>query len=227
MNRRSFFAFSGASISIAALAGLATREFATPRLYLRPPGSVDRFDSLCIKCGQCVQVCPYHSINLLGIDDGMNLGTAFIDPNSRGCYLCDLFPCVLACPSGALNHDTTEIKDVHMGIAVVSTPQNCYAASARSVANSDIASLSARKTYNEREDIAKEKILNSLGKTCNLCEISCPVSGALRIENVNGKNLPVIYPNCVGCGVCDEVCFANVIEIIPNSNYDEVYKENR
>ena len=32
---------------------------------LRPPGAVAEKDflALCIKCGQCLQVCPYHSIN--------------------------------------------------------------------------------------------------------------------------------------------------------------------
>ena len=95
------------------------------KLYLRPPGAVDDFDDLCVKCGQCVQVCPYHSINLLDIEDGYSSGSAHIDAKERGCYLCDLFPCVLACPSGALDHATKVVGDVKMGVAVLSDTAAC------------------------------------------------------------------------------------------------------
>ena len=124
MNRREFSIFTLATLGVAAGGGYALRAY-EPRSHLRPPGGVERFESLCIKCGQCVQVCPYHSIKLLGADDGVNIATAYIDPYERGCYLCDLFPCVLACPSGALAHETTTIEDVKMGVAVVSNLNAC------------------------------------------------------------------------------------------------------
>ena len=50
-------------------------------LYLRPPGALAErgFRSSCIKCGQCVQVCPYHSIYLLDITHLFDIGTPVID----------------------------------------------------------------------------------------------------------------------------------------------------
>ena len=269
MTRRNFTIFSLASLAIAGGAGVWLRQ-KTPRVHLRPPGAAPRFESLCVKCGQCVQVCPYHSIELLGIDDGLNLGTAFIDASKRGCYLCDLFPCVLACPSGALQHSTTEISDVKMGVAVVKNLQNCLAHKAQSVENSHIEHLLARKTYNEREEKAKQILSENVGAECALCVNSCPVEGALVFENLNenlGENsqnssenslnsnlnlgansvenlqnlsensvqnsnlnsrkIVVVKESCVGCGVCEEVCFVGVIEILPQVSYKEFYENSQ
>ena len=253
MTRRNFTLFSLASLAVAGGAGFLISKIKA-KTHLRPLGAVKNFESLCVKCGQCVQVCPYHSIGLLGLDDGL-----------RGCYLCDLFPCVLACPSGALSHDTNTINDVKMGVAVVKSLDKCFAYNAKSVENSHIEHLLARKTYNEREVRAKEILSENLGKNCELCVNSCPVNGALVFENLNenlgenfanssvnlnensrfkGKNsvnfnensanlsqnsqknsrkIVVVKESCVGCGVCQEVCFAGVIEILPQVNYDEFY----
>ena len=54
-------------------------------LYLRPPGALAErgFRSSCIKCGQCVQVCPYHSIYLLDITHLFDIGTPVIDAKVR------------------------------------------------------------------------------------------------------------------------------------------------
>lgn len=256
MTRRNFTLFSLASLAVAGGAGfLISKKQA--RVHLRPPGAVKNFESLCVKCGQCVQVCPYHSIGLLGLDDGLNVGTAYIDASKRGCYLCDLFPCVLACPSGALSHDTNTINDVKMGVAVVKSLDKCFAYNVKSVENSHIEHLLARKTYNEREVKAKEILSENLGKSCELCVNSCPVNGALVFEKLNenlGENsvnfnensqnsrnlqensanlsensqknsrkIVVVKESCVGCGVCQEVCFAGVIEILPQLSYSEFY----
>ena len=220
MNRREFSIFSLCVISASVLSGISIKKFYKAKEHLRPPGSVENFESLCIKCGQCVQVCPYHSISLLGFDDGFNLASAYINPYERGCYLCDLFPCVLACPSGALNHNTTTIDDVKMGIGVVVNQNACYAYLQKKVSESEISHLLLRKTHNEREQNAKNIIKNNLNEICALCVSSCPIN-AINFEN----NIPKINKNCVGCGVCAEVCFAKVIKIVPNKIYKN-YKEN-
>ena len=225
MNRRQFSLFSLATIGCAAGAGIGVNKFYEPKLHLRPPGSAKHFESLCIKCGQCVQVCPYHSISLLGLDDGINLASAYIDPSKRGCYLCDLFPCVLACPSGALDHSISSIKDVKMGVAIVRDSQKCFATLNKIVNQSDIDHLLNRKTHNQREEDAKDIIKANLSKTCSLCVDSCPVQNAISFIQINGQNIVKIKPNCVGCGVCQEVCFTEVIEILPHKSYEEIYKD--
>ncbi len=109
-------------------------------IRLRPPGAVeeDEFLGLCIKCGQCLQVCPYDSIILEDIDGKVGVGMAYIEPRDRGCYLCEAFPCILACPSGALDHEHDSIEFVHMGVAVLHNPDACLAKVGKSVPNSAI-----------------------------------------------------------------------------------------
>ncbi len=97
------------------------------RLLLRPPGALDEdtFLASCIKCGQCLQVCPPQVIKLAGISQGFGIGTPYIIPREDGCILCSGLPCVLACPTGALAHELSLGKDAEMGLAVVSGPDSC------------------------------------------------------------------------------------------------------
>jgi ferredoxin-type protein NapG len=97
------------------------------RLLLRPPGALeeDIFLASCIKCGQCLQVCPPQVIKLAGISQGFGVGTPYIVPREGGCILCSGLPCVLACPTGALAHELSLGKDAEMGLAVISNPDTC------------------------------------------------------------------------------------------------------
>jgi ferredoxin-type protein NapG len=97
------------------------------RLLLRPPGALDEdvFLASCIKCGQCLQVCPPQVIKLAGISQGFGIGTPYIIPREGGCILCSGLPCVLACPTGALAHELSLGKDAEMGLAVISNPDTC------------------------------------------------------------------------------------------------------
>jgi ferredoxin-type protein NapG len=97
------------------------------RLLLRPPGALDEdtFLASCIKCGQCLQVCPPQVIKLAGISQGFGIGTPYITPREGGCILCSGLPCVLACPTGALAHELSLGKDAEMGLAVISHPDTC------------------------------------------------------------------------------------------------------
>ncbi len=97
------------------------------RLLLRPPGALDEdtFLASCIKCGQCLQVCPPQVIKLAGINQGFGIGTPYIIPREGGCILCSGLPCVLACPTGALAHDLSLGKDAEMGLAVLTNSDTC------------------------------------------------------------------------------------------------------
>ena len=97
------------------------------RLLLRPPGALEEDILLasCIKCGQCLQVCPPQVIKLAGIGQGFGIGTPYIIPREGGCILCSGLPCVLACPTGALSHDLSLGKDAEMGLAVITNSDTC------------------------------------------------------------------------------------------------------
>ena len=97
------------------------------RLLLRPPGALeeDLFLASCIKCGQCLQVCPPQVIKLAGISQGFGIGTPYIVPREGACILCSGLPCVLACPTGSLAHELSLGKDAEMGLAVITGPDTC------------------------------------------------------------------------------------------------------
>ncbi|MDP2964331.1 MAG: 4Fe-4S dicluster domain-containing protein [Sulfurimicrobium sp.] len=75
---------------------------------MRPPGALEEEDFLssCIKCGQCVQVCPVQAIKLDDLDQGFGIGVPYIDSRSQACdFSCDAVQCILACPTGSLAYD--------------------------------------------------------------------------------------------------------------------------
>ncbi|MES9903640.1 MAG: 4Fe-4S binding protein, partial [Sedimenticola sp.] len=103
-------------------------------LALRPPGALKtpedekEFLSSCIKCGQCVQVCPVEAIKLADLDKGFGVGSPYIDAREQACdFSCDGLQCVLACPTGSLTHDLNFPADTRMGFARLSRPGSCLA----------------------------------------------------------------------------------------------------
>ena len=84
---------------------------------MRPPGALEETDFLssCIKCGQCVQVCPVQAIKLDDLDHGFGVGVPYIDSRSQACdFSCDAVQCILACPTGSLAYKK---PDIHAGRA--------------------------------------------------------------------------------------------------------------
>ena len=204
---------------------------------LRPPGAVSEKDflSLCIKCGQCLQVCPYHSIKLSDIGTGHGVGTPYIDANERGCYACSAVPCVLACPSGALDHSCEKPEDIHMGIAVLASPKTCLGISQTPVPKGYTKKMHAfidgTRNVTELELQLLERFDTYEGKACTLCADICPIPNPLSaiamVPTSNGGHRPEIYDGCIGCGACQEVCPTSEPSIIvkPRVTYEQFYSE--
>jgi ferredoxin-type protein NapG len=203
---------------------------------LRPPGAVSEKEFLasCIKCGQCLQVCPYHSIELTDIGHGHGIGTPYIDANIRACFACKAVPCVLACPSGALDHHTEKATDIKMGIAVLEHPKRCLAVRKESVPvgydEEMIKFTQSHRHAYELETKLLEKFEGFEGKACALCADMCPMPNPLECIEVkqtkDGSIRPVIYDQCTGCGACQQVCPTDppAIVIKPRMEYKDVYK---
>ncbi len=222
INRRTFgkvAIFTGATVTMI-VAGKGLQPFITPKeKFLRLPGSVEenKFLGMCIKCGQCVQVCPYHAVKLLDINKGVAIGTPVIIPEERGCYLCDLLPCVLACPSGALNHDISDATQVNMGKAKVINKDACLGMKQELLTEDMISRLVSHGVKSQVEKELAERLLSYIGKPCTICKDFCPYPDkdeAISLEE-GEKYSPIIKEKCVGCGVCQELCPSKVLSIEP------------
>ncbi|MDO8932047.1 MAG: 4Fe-4S binding protein, partial [Rhodocyclaceae bacterium] len=108
----------------AALSGYLPIAYAT-KSRLRPPGALDEheFLSSCIKCGQCVQVCPVQAIKLADLVDGFGVGVPYIDARTQACdFSCDAVQCVLARPTGSLAYNKPDYMPVREGAQLASKP---------------------------------------------------------------------------------------------------------
>lgn len=88
---------------------------------LRPPGAQGQdFLAKCIRCDQCLQVCPTHALQPAGFEAGWDaLWTPVLEPFAGACeYECNR--CGQVCPSGAIPPLTVEEKrKAVIGIAQV------------------------------------------------------------------------------------------------------------
>jgi len=192
-------------------------------LILRPPGAKNEEEFLksCIRCGLCVEACPYDTLKLAKVGERMVIGTPYFTPREIPCEMCVDIPCVPICPTQALDlslvstlKDSRNVLDINMsrmGVAVVDQ-ENCLA---------------------------------YLGIRCEACYRACPlIDKAITIEYKHnertGKHahlLPIVHNNiCTGCGKCEKACITEkaTITVLPRdavlgfigSNYIKGWEES-
>lgn len=148
---------------------------------LRPPGALNEkhFLAACIKCGQCVQVCPVEAIKLGDLVDGLGVGVPHIEPREQACdFSCDGLQCVLACPTGALIHEISFESQVDMGVAKVVNVKQCLAVQGQGIKGlARGADFKGKLRYAEIDrwnpiDVADHPYDLEL---CDLCVRQCPI----------------------------------------------------
>ena len=209
-DRRKFLLSIARGIGLSAMGALVwsayVGEVKAAPLVLRPPGALDeeQFIKNCIKCGLCVEACPYDTLRLARPGDNLPIGTPFFIPREVACYMCTDVPCVPVCPSGALDEGsvssfvnqklTLDAAKLKMGLAVVDE-SSCIA---------------------------------TWGIQCDACYRACPLLGeAITIETTKnertGKHAflkPVVHvDHCTGCGLCEHACVTQkaAIYVLPRA----------
>lgn len=125
-NRRKFIRsvfLAGGVVGLSMLGYIPVASARKPRM--RPPGALEEHDFLssCIKCGQCVQVCPVAAIKLDDIDRGFGIGVPYIDSREQACdFSCDAVQCILACPTGALTYIKPAFAELRAGMKLAHAP---------------------------------------------------------------------------------------------------------
>jgi ferredoxin-type protein NapG len=166
---------------------------------LRPPGAIEEqeFLAACIKCGQCVQVCPVEAIRVGDLGDGFGVGTPFIDPRRQACdFSCDGLQCVLACPTGALTHHIDYPHQADMAVAALSRPESCLARQGRGVSGA-----ARGLQFDGKLRYAQVDRWNPIPvrdhpyelEICDLCVRQCPIQ--IRITQCEAGEPPSGDPN--------------------------------
>lgn len=186
MKRRRFLQFLGSVVTGSVLAGaeqaaggLLSSPVATNRL--RPPGAVPEeiFAGKCIRCGRCVEVCPYHCITLLDIRAGVFAGTPLIDVTSIPCYLC--MKCVDVCPTGSLLR--VRLEETRMGLAVINK-FTCTSWSGLTLCRTCFDRCPLKGTAIDLKAF-QPVVINEGCTGCGLCTHACPVTTATGEKAIN------------------------------------------
>jgi len=187
ISRRNFFARVGQGAALAATGGLVwsyllTQQARATPFAIRPPGALaeEDFNARCIKCGQCVDACPYDTLNLATADSGIPIGTPYYIPRETPCYMCEDIPCVPVCPTGALDHALENIDDSRMGLAVIDI-ENCLSWQG----------LRCEICFRE----------------CPVQGTAITVEHHPRRISKHAMFVPLVHSDaCTGCGICEKAC---------------------
>jgi ferredoxin len=159
---------------------------------IRPPGSVpeNEFLQLCVRCGQCVKVCPNNVLQPAGLELGFNgLWTPRVVPDWSGCEpSCN--NCGQVCPTGAVRALALEEKRAaRIGLAEVDC-EACLPHAGRGACQLCVDEC-RMAGYNAIEFVRVGTRLDENGE---------PVEGSGYLAPVVREDL------CVGCGLCQMRC---------------------
>ena len=177
LSRRRFLAsvFSGI-LTVAALKIGLRNPPANERL-LRPPGARKEpaFNSLCVRCGECVKVCPTGGLKPCFLEAGLEgLGTPRLVPRIGSCELC--FLCGQVCPSSAITR--TELGKFKIGTARID-PSRCIAWNQGKLCL--ICKEYCPVVAIEADEKLRPYVSDDKCVGCGACEKNCPVSGEAAV----------------------------------------------
>lgn len=174
-SRRQFLASLAAGVVVASLpkTGLLKTENPYP---LRPPGAgEEEFLTKCVRCGECIKVCPNNALHLALFEAGLEgVSTPMLVPRLGYCdYSCNA--CGQVCPSGAIPALSLEEKrKAVIGTAYVEIDscivcRKCYHYCP--VKAIEMVEVDARGTTGEFPKVGPDRC-----NGCGICEYICPIN---------------------------------------------------
>ncbi len=217
LSRRGFMAAGAMGVAAAAATPIHGRA-KNRDLPLRPPGSVPEreFLDLCIRCGECFNVCPGPVLHPAGLEHGLeSLWTPVAVPSHAGCHQ-DCSFCTQVCPTGAIQPLEIEVKrKVHMGLAIMNT-ETCLPFDDEGREDCD-------DCYQECVDAGYNAIeMRTLKFDLN----PPPPAGVFsdeEIEQMSSIHAPFVNADaCVGCGICEYRCHTKYVKQIGRLNQSAI-----
>ena len=186
----------GAGLLALGVGMYAKQASALPATAIRPPGALPEAEFLaaCVRCGLCVRDCPYDTLKLAELGDGVATGTPYFEARRIPCEMCEDIPCVVACPTGALDRALTDIAQSRMGLAVLIDQENCL----------NFLGLRCDVCY---------RVCPVIDKAITLERMHNPRSDR------HAMLLPTVHSeHCTGCGKCEQACVLpgeSAIKVLP------------
>ena len=184
LNRRTFLI----SLTAGTAAGISTTLADSKKLkwkIVRPPQVTNNtvFNSLCVRCGQCIVSCPTGTLQPLFLEGGFqSFWTPAITPHIGGCKE-DCNECSAVCMTDAIPKfgiKRQEKWSVKMGTAVLETGR-CI-------------------SYEPNAE-----------KPCLKCIAVCPNKAITQFkDNKPLRPKSIIFERCTGCGLCEYECLKMV-----------------
>ena len=135
----------------------------------------------------------HDTLSLAGLGDNVATGMPYFTARDVPCEMCEDIPCVVACPTGALDHSLTHIDEARMGLAVLLDEENCP----------NFQGLRCDVCY---------RICPSIDRAITLEMLHNPRSGK------HAMFIPTVHSDaCTGCGKCEKACVLEeaAIKVLP------------
>ena len=179
----------------------------SPLPLLRPPGAgaPEHFAARCVRCGRCLEACPYQAIHAAPLNAGREASTPFVNARSQACRLCVEFPCAAVCPTGALEVPA-ERRGAGMGVAVINE-DTCLS----------FQGMRCEVCY----------------RACPLIDEAITIDYRPREgDDIHAVFAPQVVPDgCPGCSLCEQRCPvsdpAPAIVVVPTGAQEETYVARR
>ena len=180
---------------------------------LRPPGSVPEpeFLDLCIRCGECLKVCPGPVLLPAGLEYGVEaLWTPVVVPSHAGCHQ-DCNFCTQVCPTQAIRPlSLPEKRRTAIGVAVINT-KTCLAHAGQQ---------DCRLCFEECRAAGYHAIQMRQVKL-ELGDIPPGVFSEAELEAMGSIEGPFVDSDaCTGCGLCEYRChttYTKQEQVLPES----------